>query len=267
VEPTIYGRALLKRSITVFDELKQSVRDIEFLSDPTCGELRFGCSESVATILSPVVDRFCATYPRVLAQLSIVPPPRERQMTQLRERKLDLTVSRVTPALPADAEIEDDLKVEQLFNDRLVVATGNQSPFASRRKVALAELVHASWIQAGGDSWGDLSMANLFRSNGLPMPKISVVTYAVPLRIDLLNTGKYVAAIAKSIADRYALKVLPVEVPVRPWMVSIITLKNRTLSPVAEHFVEHLCDFGRTMRESEPTRGIRGRRSPPRLRS
>ena len=33
VEPTVYGRALLKRSVAVFDELKQSVRDIEFLGD------------------------------------------------------------------------------------------------------------------------------------------------------------------------------------------------------------------------------------------
>src|ERR1051325_7150879 len=34
VEPTIYGRALLSRSLAVFDELRQSVKDIEFLSDP-----------------------------------------------------------------------------------------------------------------------------------------------------------------------------------------------------------------------------------------
>src|SRR5580700_7158480 len=30
VEPTIYGGALLKRSVAAFDELKQSIRDIEF---------------------------------------------------------------------------------------------------------------------------------------------------------------------------------------------------------------------------------------------
>src|SRR5438128_344606 len=33
VEPTMYGNALLKRSIAAFDELKQSGRDIEFLAD------------------------------------------------------------------------------------------------------------------------------------------------------------------------------------------------------------------------------------------
>src|ERR1700729_1325665 len=40
VEPTIYGNALLKRGLAAFDELKQSVRDIEFLSDVTGGEIK-----------------------------------------------------------------------------------------------------------------------------------------------------------------------------------------------------------------------------------
>src|SRR5215470_18860533 len=45
VEPTDYGRALIKRGIAVFDELRQGVKDIEFLSDPTAGELRIGAGE------------------------------------------------------------------------------------------------------------------------------------------------------------------------------------------------------------------------------
>src|SRR3954468_2262237 len=44
VEPTQYGRALLKRGVVVFDELKQGVQDIEYLSDPGAGELRMGTS-------------------------------------------------------------------------------------------------------------------------------------------------------------------------------------------------------------------------------
>src|SRR5437660_5964432 len=48
VEPTVYGRALLKGGIAVFDELKQSLKQIEFLADPTAGELRIGCTEPLA---------------------------------------------------------------------------------------------------------------------------------------------------------------------------------------------------------------------------
>jgi DNA-binding transcriptional LysR family regulator len=37
IEPTQFGRALLKRGVAVFDELKQGVQDIEFLSNPESG--------------------------------------------------------------------------------------------------------------------------------------------------------------------------------------------------------------------------------------
>ncbi len=67
VEPTVYGDALLKRSIAAFDELKQSSRDIAFLADPTIGDLRIGCMVSVAVaVLPPVVKRFSELYPRVV---------------------------------------------------------------------------------------------------------------------------------------------------------------------------------------------------------
>jgi DNA-binding transcriptional LysR family regulator len=40
VEPTLYDRALLKRSLAIFDDLKTSVSEIEFLADPTAGQLQ-----------------------------------------------------------------------------------------------------------------------------------------------------------------------------------------------------------------------------------
>ena len=40
VEPTLFGRALLKGGAVAFDELKQTVKQIEFLADPTVGEVR-----------------------------------------------------------------------------------------------------------------------------------------------------------------------------------------------------------------------------------
>ena len=58
VEPTLYGRALLKRSVAVFDELKQSVTDIESLGDPNSGQVRIGCTEPMAAgFVAAVIDR------------------------------------------------------------------------------------------------------------------------------------------------------------------------------------------------------------------
>jgi DNA-binding transcriptional LysR family regulator len=37
---------------------------------------------------------------------------------------------------------------------------------------------------------------------------------------------------------RLGLKALPIDLPMRPWPVAIVTLKNRSISPVAKLFIE-----------------------------
>ena len=49
VELTNYGRALLECGVTVFDEMRQGLKRIEFLADPASGELRVGCPEITET--------------------------------------------------------------------------------------------------------------------------------------------------------------------------------------------------------------------------
>src|ERR1700704_5196923 len=79
VEPTIYGRALLKRSVAVFDELKQSVRDIESLGDPNSGEVRIGCTEPMAAgFVSAVIDKLSRQYPQFVFQLELCTTPAQQ---------------------------------------------------------------------------------------------------------------------------------------------------------------------------------------------
>ena len=47
----------VRRGIAAFDELIQGIRDIEFLADPTAGELRIGCTEGTPAILAPALER------------------------------------------------------------------------------------------------------------------------------------------------------------------------------------------------------------------
>src|SRR5215813_13739955 len=51
VEPTVYGQALLKRAVAAFDELKQGLRDLQYLANPTMGEIRIVCPDSVPTAI------------------------------------------------------------------------------------------------------------------------------------------------------------------------------------------------------------------------
>ena len=51
VVPTPYGLALAKHSVAIFNDLRQGVQDIDFLSDPTKGEIRIGTTEPIATAI------------------------------------------------------------------------------------------------------------------------------------------------------------------------------------------------------------------------
>jgi DNA-binding transcriptional LysR family regulator len=155
VELTRYGHALLKRSLAAFDELKQGIRDIEFLSDPTKGELRIGCSESIAVILLPFIERFSRHHPRVVVYVDNIVPAVFAQgaqralapgLAELRDRKVDLIVGRMHGSFTHEA-LGDDLEVETLFDDPLVIATGLQTKWARRRRVALDDLIGSgSWL-------------------------------------------------------------------------------------------------------------------------
>ena len=94
-------------------------------------------------------------------------------------------------------------------------------------------------------------MVEAFRARGLDMPRARLQTFSVHLRANLLATGEFVTAIPASVlhlyGSRFALKALPIDLPVRPWPVAIVTLKNRTLSSIVDLFTKHLRDYTRSM--------------------
>jgi DNA-binding transcriptional LysR family regulator len=253
VEPTRYGHALLKRTLIVFDELKQSIKDIEYLADPTLGEVRIACTIAVtATILPQVVQRFAQQHPRAVVHQDDV-TIFAANLSGLRERKYDLSLTRLDRPLTDE---DDDLNVEILFDDRMVLAAGMHTRWARRRKIDLAELADEPWILSAPYTWNYARLTEAFQERGLPMPTASAVIQSALLRAHLLANGPYIASLAHSSTrlhtDRYAIKVLPVDLPDRTTPVGIITLKNRTLSPVVERFIEYVRDFTRPMREGRP---------------
>src|ERR1041384_3640788 len=66
VEPTIYAAILLKRGLVAFDELRQGIRDMQYLADPSIGEVRVGCPETFAAgFLPAVIDRLSRQTPGI----------------------------------------------------------------------------------------------------------------------------------------------------------------------------------------------------------
>src|SRR5215467_9709322 len=121
VEPTIYANALLKRGDVVFDELRQGIRDIEFLANPAAGEVRVGCPESLAFLSSAIITRISQRYPGVVVHI-LTAQPATLEFRELRERNVDLLLGRISTPL-----MDDDIDVEVLFEDRLFVVAGAKS--------------------------------------------------------------------------------------------------------------------------------------------
>lgn len=239
VEPTIYANALLKRSRVAFDELKQGIRDIEFLSDPTVGELRIGCPESISSsILPAIIQRLSRQYPRVVPDVDA--GPTDAMIRSLLDRSLDLVVARGRKRL-ADDTVMELLKVETLFDDQLVVVAGAQSEWAHRRNIDLTDLVNERWIMSEAGTWNHMILTQAFRSHGLEMPKTSLKTLSIHLRANLVATDSFLTVFPQSVlrlyGARFALKILPIDLPTRPWPVTMVSLRSRTLSPVVERFI------------------------------
>ena len=247
VEPTIYARALLKRGRAAFDELRQVIKDIDFLSDPKGGELQIGCPASVlGGTLSLAVESFCRQYPRVILRFDEVTSP-GRDFPTLREREHDLILARIARPLVD----EEELDVEILFQDSLIIASDMRSEWSRRRKIDPAELIDASWILTAPHTSVYLSVAEAFRERGLAMPKISLMALSGHLRMSLLSRGPFVTALPSSLlrfnAAKFGLKVLPVDLQIHGYPVAIVTLKNRVLSPLAGLFIEHVREVAKSM--------------------
>ena len=236
VEPTQYGRALLRRGVAVFDELKQSGQDIEFLSNPEAGELRIGSGAALAEgFVLAVIDRVSRQYPRVAYH--IVPGNLQRLYDELRERRIELFFSGTLGVIS-----EEGIDTEVLFEESLVVVTGKDNPWVRRRKIDLGELVNEPWTWHSSESVFSALVAESFRASGLEVPRATVYTDATNVRIRLSVDRDFLtfvpASFLKFPTKHEALRKLSVELPTTRRQVRIFTLKNRTLSPLAQLLIE-----------------------------
>ena len=241
IEPTPHGRAFLRRGAAIFDELRQGVSELEFLSDPTAGEIRVATSEPIAAGPLPlVIGKLSRRYPRIsihviqspIASLQHSAP----QYADLRERNVDLVFG---PVVRRTAD--DDLAIEILFEDDLVVAAHIRHP-CHRGRRRLADVADQPWCLPALNSLVGLRCVEAFRTSGLDGPRRIVTAGSMQLQMGLVTTQNYLTMFPASLVrfggKRFSIRALPIELPVEPRIIGIITLKNRTISPAAQLFVQ-----------------------------
>jgi len=245
VAPTESGRALLDGGVAAFDDLRQAVKNIELLADPTAGEVRVGSTPLLAaSFVSAVTDRLSRRYPRMVFRL--VTGYVETLHRELSERNVDLLIARRFGPIA-----DERLSFEFLFDDPSVVVAGAQSPWVRRRGIEFADLINELWVlPPPGSGIASLAM-EAFRASALGYPRTTVVTDSPQVRMSLLATGRFVTILPRSALKfptrRSELRMLPVELPEIRVTNGIVTLKNRALSPVAQLFIEHARDVAKPL--------------------
>ena len=240
VQLTVYGEALLKRSIAVFDEINQSAKDMQFLADPTVGEVRIACVEGLsATVLPEMLRHFARRYPNVVLYVDNLTSSRT-DMVGLRNRQYDLALVRRDSGMLMD----EDLSVQTLYDDdEMVVAAGMNTRWACQPAISLADLIDEPWILSPPGYWHHRRVEEAFRDLGFSLPKARIiVSSGVTLRMQLMADGPYISVFTSSVmrqnAHRFGIAALPIDLPSKPWPVVVVTLRNRTQSAAVERFIE-----------------------------
>lgn len=243
IAPTPYGEVLLRGAVAVFDELRQSVNQIEFLSDPNVGEVRFAASEHLMDSFVPaVIARLHRLYPRMkirVVQVNTI----EEQRQELQERNIELVIDRIR-----QTGIEPNMNVEILFDDPVFVTAGVDSQWARRRGLTLPDLADALWSLPPSYVIIGSHFVQAFKELGLEVPQ-HVTCHSLQVHKALLATGRYVAVLPNCMlafgAERQLLKKL-IKLSKQPAPIAIITLKNWTAHPLANLFIQTARDIAKT---------------------
>jgi DNA-binding transcriptional LysR family regulator len=237
VEPTPYGRALLSRGVAMFDELGQGLKDISFLADPTVGELSIATSIAIAEGLVCNVIRYLSQrYPRLSFQ--VLASDTATAYRALHDRKVDLAIMHAIEPIASG-----NVDVETLLLDPHIVVAGARNPWARRRKLKLSDLVDEPWaLPPPGSPYASV-VSEAFLADRLTVPA-AAVSSTLPVRTTLLTTSRFLSMVPRIVMQfapkNRMLKVLPIELPTTVKPLVLVTLKNRTLNPVASLFARQL---------------------------
>ena len=142
VRLTQAGEVLLQRAARILSEVAGARRDLDALAGHGAGQLDFGCA--IGALLHELVGPFRARHPDL--ELRLVVDKTHVLAPLLREGELDLAL-----LFEADRPVgmdhrrrlhasDEDVVLEELFDDPFVLVVGEDHPLATRPEVHLEDL-------------------------------------------------------------------------------------------------------------------------------
>lgn len=244
VELTPYGATLARRARTMLLELREIDREITDLKSGKGGAVFMGAVTAPAIGLAvPAIRRIRASFPRI--EISVQIDTSGVLARELLASRHDFIIAR----------IPDDLN-PRLFEARvigiekacLIVRRGH--PLADGRMVEPERLTDFDWVFQPGGSLLRRTIETLFMSRNVPLPDRILNTTSMLLTLVMVAQSDAIAPIALDMAKFInakdglggAIEILPTsfDIDVQPY--SIITARNRALSPAAKLLYDHILE-------------------------
>jgi LysR family transcriptional regulator of abg operon len=238
VAPTEAGKALLARAKAVEAELRHARNDLQAIRGASIGEIRLAASPTVAMGLLPrTVAAFQQRRPRVsfYIQEGVYPDI----LPAVRMGEIDLAICLV----PSRAR-EENLAFESLIKDRVVPAVRAGHPLSLAASLRLADLVELNWVVYRRGRTGLDVFEQAFVASGLNPPQGTIECTSFACALSLVENGDYITLVPTQIfsGNRRPLPIapLPLDAPLQPWQVAVISRAGKEPSAVCGAFLAEL---------------------------
>jgi DNA-binding transcriptional LysR family regulator len=149
------------------------------------------------------------------------------------------------------AFLDEQLNFEKLYEERYVVLASVKNRWTRRKKIELADLLDEPWTLSGPETVIGLVAKEAFSTSGLPYPRVTVTTFPIEMRMNLLLTDRFLTISPTSdfklSNKRSELKALPVKLPIAPIPIGVFTTRNRPLNGVGKIFLDQARDVARSV--------------------
>jgi len=238
VVPTAVGKAFLAHAKIIEAELRHARNDVQTVQGALTGEIRVSASPTVAMGLLPqAIVAFQRSRP--LVKFSVAEDVYPDMLPALRSGEIDFAICLV-PAPPR----EETLNFVSLVKDHLVPAVRCNHPMIGARKLTLANLRDLDWIIYRRSHTGLDIFEQTFASNGLALPKSTIQCTSFACALALVQLGDYVTLVpSQFFSDGRtppSITFLPLDTPMQPWQVAVISRARHELSAVCLAFLDEI---------------------------
>lgn len=229
-----FGKAFLKRTERIFQELEDSKRELADMSGLDQG--RISIAWTSISLLPRVLEGFLRKYPKV--SITQVIASTKEMKHQLESGMVDLCIS--SPPIQGTGII-----CEPLFTDQFYLAVPRNHRLANRDSIELHEVAKESFVSTK-KGYGFRDQTDEFCRQAGFTPNIVFEGDVAYTLISLVNVGLGVSFVPSPILRDFPAelpKLLRIEKPLCQRTVSLAYLEGHYLSQAAQQFCQHVKNY------------------------